>query len=233
MTTDQPSAAPRCTRRTLVRRGLLAAGGIGAGLACSAGLSAHILNTGVEATSPNGPIAANPAITSALLAANLDFGFRMQNTLLKSGLAQNLFFSPLSISTALDIVYDGAGGTTEQAMATTLGLKTLRQADVNAAMLSVLNGLRRRDPKITLSIADSIWLRNGLVAIPSFVTVLQTYYGTVLQNLDFSDPQAPSIINAWVSQQTHGLIPSIVKDIDAAMVIYLINAVYLKAPWAL
>jgi serine protease inhibitor len=221
-----------CTRRTLIRQGLLAAGGMSAGLAFGTGLSTRILKARAETTSPYDAIATTQAITSALLAANLDFSFRLQNTLLKNGLAENLFFSPLSISTALDMLYNGAASTTGQAMAAALGLKTLRPADVNTAALGLLNELRRRDPKITLSIADSIWLRNGVVAMPNFVTALQTYYGAVLRNLDFSNPQAPATINAWINQQTYGLIPSIVKTIDPSTVMYLINALYLKAPWS-
>jgi serpin B len=52
-----------------------------------------------------------------------------------------------------------------------------------------------------------------------------------LKALDFGDPRAPGTINAWVKQQTHGLIPSIVKTIDPATVLYLINALYFKGAW--
>jgi serpin B len=231
MIRDQQPTAFRYTRRALMCQGLLAAWGVSSLAACSNGMSDSTPHAKAEETRSTSTVIANPAITNALLAANLDFGFRLQDVLLKSSSAENLFFSPLSISTALDMVYNGATGTTRQAMATALGLKALSQTDVNAAMLNILNGLCERDPKITLSIADSIWLRKGLVAVPSFITALQTYYSAVLYNLDFSNPQAPDTINTWVKKQTHGLIPSIVKNIDQAALMYLINALYFKAPW--
>ena len=231
MIRDQQPTAFRYTRRALVCQGLLAAWGVSSLTACYNGMPDFTPHAKAEETRSTSTVIANPAITNALLAANLDFGFRLQDVLLKSSSAENLFFSPLSISTALDMVYNGATGTTRQAIATALGLKALSQTDVNAAMLSILNGLRERDPKITLSMADSIWLRKGLVAVPSFITALQTYYSAVLYNLDFSNPQAPDIINTWVNKQTHGLIPSIVKNIDQAALMYLINALYFKAPW--
>jgi serpin B len=207
---------------------MAAAGGIGAGLVLGAGLPGGTF--GAEAQAAGGT--STTAATGALLAANLGFGFRLQQTLVKSGLGQNLFFSPLSISTALAMVYDGAAGATQQVMATALGFKGLRPADVNAASLSILNALRGRDPQVTLSIADSLWLRQGVAAVPSFAAALKTYYGAGCQSLDFSKPSAPGAINAWVSKETHGLIPSIVKSISAATVMFLVNALYFKGAWS-
>jgi serpin B len=227
MPADAPTPMPRYTRRAAIRGGLLAAGAASAALTMGATLPARVLAAGAQATGSTGP---SPA--GALLAANLDFGFRLQNALAKAGLGQNLFFSPLSISTALAMVYNGAAGATQQAMAGALGYKTLRPSEVNAASLGLLTALRARDPQVALSIADSVWLRNGFAVVPGFAATLKTYYGAGLQSLNFGDSHAPGIINAWVSRETHGLIPSIIKSIDAATVMYLINAVYFKAAWS-
>ncbi|MDB5077107.1 MAG: serine protease inhibitor [Chloroflexi bacterium] len=220
--------ATRYSRGTVIRNGLLAAGGLSAGLALQGGWPAKAFGTSVEAAASR----PSQGASDALLAANLDFGFRLNAALTRNGGAsQNLFFSPLSISTALAMAYNGATGPTLQAMATALGLKTLKPADVNHATLGVLTNLRGRDPKVKLSIADSLWVRHGLPVLPAFSSALQTYYGAGLQSLDFKDPQAPATINAWVKQQTHGLIPSIVKSIDPTTVMYLINTLYFKAAW--
>ena len=50
--------------------------------------------------------------------------------------------------------------------------------------------------------------------------------------MDFSDPQAPGIINRWVEDETNGRIREIIDDgIDPATVMFLINATYFKGRW--
>ena len=49
--------------------------------------------------------------------------------------------------------------------------------------------------------------------------------------LDFSDPNAKNIINAWVSENTNGKIEEIVDEINPLTVMFLINAIYFKGTW--
>lgn len=100
-----------CSRRTALRRGVLLAGGAGLGLA-SLGRPASFVQ-------------AQTADPTRLVAAQLGFGFRLYAALAKGSGTQNLFVSPLSIALALDMVYNGARGTTQQAMARTLGITAM------------------------------------------------------------------------------------------------------------
>jgi serine protease inhibitor len=230
MPQNPPVLAQIHTRKSILRTGLLAAGGIGGGLALGSRLGSDLTPAEVAAAGTS-PVLAPPPVGS-LAAANLDFAFRLQNTLLKSIAGQNLFFSPLSITTALAMVYNGAAGSTQKAMAATLAYKTLSQAQINAATYSLLTGLQQRDADIKLNIANSMWLRLGVPVVPAFSATLRSSYSATLQNLDFKSPHAPDTINAWVKQQTHGLIPEIVKSISADTMMFLINAMYFKAAWS-
>jgi serpin B len=196
---------------------------------CSGAPGADAAAAGVSrASRPAG----TPSGVDALVAANLDFAFRLQTAMLKGAAGQNLFISPLSVATALAMVFSGSAGSTQKAMATTLAYKSLSQRDVNAATLALLTGLQQRDKSIKLSIANSIWLRLGATVAPTFMATMHGSYGAALQTLDFTTPQAPATINAWVSKQTHGLIPSIVRSIDADTLMFLINALYFKGAWS-
>jgi serine protease inhibitor len=223
----------QCSRGTLLKKGAIAAGGLGAGMALAGGWPGRAFVAAARSSTNawDGDHARQTA-TNALLAANLGLGFRLATTLAKLAPSPNLFFSPLSISVALTMAYNGAAGATQAAMSSTLGIKALAKADLNTANRALLEGLRGRDAAVKLSIADSIWLKNGLSIVPDFGAALKTYYGADLHMLDFGEPSAPAAINAWVKQQTHGLIPSIVKSIDPATVMYLINALYFKAAWS-
>jgi len=65
-----------------------------------------------------------------------------------------------------------------------------------------------------------------------FVQRCRESYGAEARELDFTDPNAPAVINAWVSDKTAGKIPTIIDAIATDMVLYLINAIYFKGSWA-
>jgi serpin B len=146
--------------------------------------------------------------------------------------AQNVFISPLSVALALSMAYNGARGDTQRAMAGALGLGSMAAGDLNAGSAALLAHLRGLDRGIELSLADSLWLRQGMRALPAFRQALLRYYGARTTTLDFGDPRAPAAINAWVSRQTHGLIQSIIERIPTDMVLYLIDALYFKGAWS-
>ncbi len=222
----------RCSRGALLKKGAVAAAGLGAGLALSSDWPDGTLAAGSSLDAGESGAARARAATDMVLAANLGFSFKLATALSKQPPSGNLFFSPLSISMALAMAYNGAGGATLAAMTSTLGLKAIGKPDVNLANRALIDGLGSRDSAVKLSIADSIWLKQGLSIVPGFGEALRAYYGAGLRTLDFSNPSTPGAINAWVKQQTHGLIPSIVHKIDPATVMFLINALYFKAAWS-
>jgi serpin B len=59
----------------------------------------------------------------------------------------------------------------------------------------------------------------------------QQYFGAKVAGLDFSDPKAKDIINAWVDENTNGKIKKIVERISPLNVMFLINAIYFKGTW--
>lgn len=144
----------------------------------------------------------------------------------------NIFISPLSVSMALGMTLNGADGETYTAMRETLELSGLTEDEINQAYRSLIDLLRNLDPKVVFEIANSIWYRNTFDISPTFVDVNRVYFDAVVSALDFSDPGAADIINAWVEEKTHGLIDSIVDPpIDPSVVMYLINAIYFKGYW--
>lgn len=221
------------TRKSVLKASLTAAGSLGAGMAFGPRSWQGLASAAAAARDTEPAVATRSAATvSALTTANLDFAFRLQSTLLKGATNQNLFFSPLSVATALAMVYDGSAGATQKAMASTLAYKSLLPKDVNSAMFDLLLGLQQRDVNIKLSIANSMWLRLGATVVPAFKTAMRSSYNAALQSLDFKSAKAPATINAWVNQQTHGLIPSIVGSIDADTMLLLIDALYFKGTWS-
>jgi serpin B len=185
-------------------------------------------------TSPKGADQANTAdemVRNQLAAANTRFGIKLFNQIVQQDQAKNVFISPTSIAIALAMTYNGASGDTQKAMAQTLELNGLSVADVNNAYAALRASLTNADPKVQLSIANSLWLRQGIKLNDEFLQRNQLYYRAQVQELNFTDPSAAGTINSWVSENTNGKIPKIVDQIPGDMMLYLINAIYFKGDW--
>src|SRR5216683_4044444 len=76
--------------------------------------------------------AAEEATAAAVAVAANDFGFRLLHALNANGTATNLIVSPLSVSQALTMTYNGARGNTKTAMARTLGIGAIDVSQLNA-----------------------------------------------------------------------------------------------------
>jgi serine protease inhibitor len=144
---------------------------------------------------------------------------------------ENLFVSPLSVAMALAMTYNGAAGTTEEAMRSTLELDGMSVAEVNQSYRSLIALLRGLDPHVQFQIANSIWYRQDYAVEQPFLTANRDYYDAQVTALDFGSPTAPTTINNWVKEQTHGVIDKIVDAIPDWMRLYLIDAIYFKGDW--
>lgn len=172
-----------------------------------------------------------PAEQQVAFAVNT-FGFDLFREVLAVEEGENLFISPLSVSYALGMTYNGAAADTEAAMRQALGYGTLTLDEVNEAYAGLTDLLVNLDPLVQLEIANSIWHREELAVDPGFVDRNEEFFDAIVQGLDFGSSSAAPTINQWVSDSTHGLIPQIVEDpISSELVMFLINAVYFKGTW--
>lgn len=206
------------SRRAVLRRSLLAAGGLAIG-----GTLLH-----------DGPVSqAETHAADPFTGAQQAFAFRLFDRLIAGGTAKNTFISPLSIAIALSMTAAGARGSAQQSLLTGLGLSGMSVDAVGRASAALIAAIVGRDTKVSVEIADSFWARKGLTVLPEFAKTLKTLYGADINNLDFSDEHAAAVINAWVSKKTHGLIPTVISgQIPAGVMLYLINAVYFHGKWS-
>ncbi len=166
-----------------------------------------------------------------LVSANTDFRFDLFAELADPGTHENVVMSPLSVSMALAMTYNGAGGETQRAMAKALGLTGMELSQVNQANQALLQHLAELNPEVEISIANSIWAREGVEFYPSFLERTREHLGAQITPLDFGDPQSVDIINGWVDENTKGKIKKIIDSIEPAHVMFLINTVYFNGQW--
>ncbi|HQA87906.1 MAG TPA: serpin family protein [Candidatus Dojkabacteria bacterium] len=140
---------------------------------------------------------------------------------------KNVVVSPFSVKMALSMAAQGANGKTLEEMNKVIGLdetsnEYFRRLIEDAA----------KDGDITLNIANSVWLRQGLQFNPAYMDILDSYYMAQASTLDFAEPSSKDTINKWVSEKTNGKIEEIVDKIEPLDIAFLINAIYFNANWS-
>jgi serpin B len=168
---------------------------------------------------------------SALVPADNAFGFRLFSSIFQKNAQKDVFISPTSATTVLDLLYLGARGASQSQMASVLGLGGLSRQAVMSRASALLSGLRSTDSGVQLELANSVWSRAGVAFKQAFLTAASHSFGAKATSLDFSSPGAAATINSWVACATHNTITSIVDKIPAAMVMYVLNATYFHGQW--
>jgi serine protease inhibitor len=177
-------------------------------------------------------LAASPADGDRLAAADTGFAFGLVKELAREQPAKNVFISPYSISTVLQMVCNGAAGSTKQEMASVLGTSGLEAQALNQACKELDQSIRSAQSNVVLSIANAIWYRVGVELRPTFVSVNQDFFGAKMDALDFTDPRSSGIINTWADENTHGRIKQIISgSIPGDAQVILANAIYFKGSW--
>ncbi|MGE0128220.1 MAG: serpin family protein [Blastocatellales bacterium] len=189
-----------------------------------------IFPNAMRETAPAGK-SSETVMNSKLAAASNAFGFDLFQQLQRQSANKNVFFSPLSVTLALAMTYNGAVGETKQAMQRALKIEGMNHAELNQSSAELLDALKSTDPKIELAIANSLWARRGVRFNEAFLERNRKFYRAEISSLDFSNPQSAATINRWVDASTKGKINKIVDRIDPRQVMFLINAVYFKGQW--
>ena len=144
------------------------------------------------------------------------------------------FCSPLSVTYLLSMLNAGAEGNTQKEIQDVLGFGTSNPTEINAFCENLLKTAPELDPKVTLSIANSIFVNNAIGKIlPSYQQEMEKYYEAKVEDMDFGNVRNVDKINNWCNQQTNGMIPKILEDneFDPNVVMFLLNAIYFKADW--
>ncbi len=144
---------------------------------------------------------------------------------------KNVMISPLSVSLALSMTYNGAAGDTRTAFEQTLRTPDLSRDQINRYNQELVTALLAHDPKVILEIANSIWYRNEYQILPDFIERNQTYYSAEVNAADFINPATLGLINGWVDEKTHSKIEKIIDQINPESFMFLINAIYFKGAW--
>lgn len=176
-----------------------------------------------------------------------------QNVIENEKEVYNICFSPLSASMALSMVQNGADGNTLEEMQAVLGSKGLSCEEVNLYNQQLTESLTSLPPfnynpddgfteeqarkqyewlNPVCEMANALWTKTGFSCYESFYETLRTYYDAGIGSVDFSTQEGIDVLNQWVNENTHGLIPQIYDEPqDPLLLLVLANMLYFKGGW--
>ncbi len=156
---------------------------------------------------------------------------------------ENLFFSPISITQLVAMIYSGSKGTTESQIKNTFYFSipqcnlhpAFNALDLELAKRSMLEDDFYDQECFNLKITNSLWGQDASYFKTDFLDILAINYGAQMNILDFSinPDQARLKINRWVSDNTENKINNILGpgSIHNNTLLVLVNAIYFKAAW--
>lgn len=170
--------------------------------------------------------------SAQLIEADNVFGLEMFQKVREESDEENIMISPLSISVALAMAYNGADGDTKTEMEKALKLNGLTTDEINASYKMLIGELQSLDEDVIFEIANAIFYADIFNVKSGFLETNKNVYDAKVESLDFSSPSAVNTINNWVADKTNDKITQIIDQLSPYDRMVLLNAIYFNGIWS-
>jgi serine protease inhibitor len=182
-----------------------------------------------------------------------DFAFRLSATLVKKVDDENFIFSPYSVWMPLAALVNATNAQNRPKLLAALNASGVSSTDINNAASRMLYDLTNEqgkkypdsgspftidaDGKVTryindpLKIANAIFVNKTVTLKKSFAQTFMDFYRGNAISVDFASKDAVDAVNKWASENTDGLITSIVRQFNPDTVAAIANAIYFSDRW--
>ncbi|XP_015974411.1 serpin B7 [Rousettus aegyptiacus] len=180
---------------------------------------------------------------ASLATENAEFCFNLFRELDSNHTDGNIFFSSLSIFTALAIIRLGARDNAASQMDKVLhfnavsghGNSSNAQQGIQSQLKRVLSNINAFHKDYDLSIANGLFVEKGFDIHPDYIECAKKLYNAKVESVDFTNALGETRydINKWIENETNGKIKNVVSEdsISSSAVMLLVNAVYFKGKW--
>ena len=162
-----------------------------------------------------------------------DFVFAFYSEIAENDEKSNIFFSPLSISTAFSMAYEGAKEKTAAEIQQVFGFES-NDAKRQKAISELLSRFDHKDGWYNLQVANALWIKEGYKIKQNYIDTAKTHYSSTADNVDFVTDDGINKINSWVKEKTNDKIENILApgSTDDSTRMVITNAVYFKGKWS-
>ena len=169
--------------------------------------------------------------SSATIDANNQFAFTFYNQVTSDN-NENVFFSPLSVSTAFAVVYEGAKGKTSEEISKVFGFQT-NDSERRSSFKNIIKNLNEPDSQYALNIANAIWLAQDFKPISDYVETSKIYYESEVNTVNFISDEGVHTINGWIKDKTENKIKQLLSpgSTNESTRLVITNAIYFNGTW--
>jgi serpin B len=150
---------------------------------------------------------------------------------------KNVFFSPLSLSTALGAIFSGSKDATNEELKEVLGYNFghISNENINEEFGKVFKDIRDIDKnKYHIHFANKVVVQKNCEVSQIFRDVLKKYFQTDVESKDFmlDSKVTTDEINEWVKHITHRKIENLLSQpLSPSTRLVLLNAIYFEGIW--
>ncbi|XP_059364537.1 leukocyte elastase inhibitor-like [Carassius carassius] len=182
-----------------------------------------------------------------LTAANTQFSLNLFKKISGGNASGNVFYSPISISSALAMVSLGAKGNTAAQIFKVLSFTNppkpdaatpashVKEDQIHSSFNKLMSELKKPGAPYVLSLANRLYREQSYQFVEKFLNDAKKYYEAGLEKVDFKKKsEAVRVdINKWVEKNTQGKIKDLLPlgSIDDLTRMVLVNAIYFKGNW--
>ncbi|XP_078516226.1 alpha-1-antitrypsin-like [Lissotriton helveticus] len=165
---------------------------------------------------------------------NAEFAFKFFKHMISKEECKNIFFSPVSISTAFALLSLGAKEDTLHQMIDNLGFNRseITEEDLHGAFKHLIHTLNDPKSDLQLSTGNALFIEENMKILAKFLEDAKLYYDSEAFPSNFMNSEsAKKQINDYVEKQTHGKIVELLQSIDPSTLMILINYIHFKGKW--
>merc|ERR1712013_243864 len=188
-------------------------------------LSAIYLTSLVSVASPVGD---TPSLDNnyhnTLQSALADFSQSLYVQLAETSEDENFVFSPLSLHSALSLLYLGTrdNSSSQQQLGVAMGIINNPQL-LRQSYQQVVQSYRGQH---SFLYGNHIWEGEGFTLKPDYQELVSSQFGSNISSLDFAGAHPEQEVNDWIEKMTGGKISNLVDSFSTGTMMFLANALY-------
>merc|ERR1711942_191844 len=193
-------------------------------------LSAIYLTSHVSVASP---VVDTPSLDNnyhnTLQSAIADFSQSLYVQLAETSEDENFVFSPLSLHSALSLLYLGTrdNSSSQQQLGAAMGIINNPQL-LRQSYQQVVQSYRGQH---SFLYGNHIWVGKGFTLKPDYQELVSSQFGSNISSLDFAGAHPEQEVNYWIEKMTGGKINNLVDSFSAGTMMFLANALYFNEKW--
>lgn len=162
----------------------------------------------------------------------------------------NFFLSPISVQMAFAMLANGADGDSRKQIIDAFGYGSKSIDELNGYCRKIISDWNTLNSEYanksaqvseyengasqqTIETANAIWTDRRFPLFSEYIELCNNYFDAEAATLNFANKDSSlAVMNGWCNQKTHGMIPSMLSDLDPLTITVIANALYFKADWA-